>query len=175
MPCVVWLTGLSASGKSTVAGFAAFSLQARDVPAVVLDGDTLRSGLNSDLGFSRADRRESARRAAHVSKLLCEQGHVVLVALISPFEDDRLLAQLICKDFDFYLVFVDAPIAVAEARDPKGLYARARAGGLPGFTALDSPYEVPRTPNLRLDTVQFDARECARRVCDLVLANDRLS
>ena len=148
---VFWLTGLSGSGKSTLARAAETRLFADGVDVTVLDGDTLRAGLGKDLGFSEADRTENVRRAAEVARLLRDAGQVVIVALISPLRSDRDLARQIIGD-GFEEVFVDADLGTCEQRDPKGLYAAARAGKISGFTGIDAPYEAPATPALRLVT-----------------------
>ncbi|GCD74814.1 sulfate adenylyltransferase subunit 1 [Acetobacter pasteurianus NBRC 3299] len=148
---VFWLTGLSGSGKSTLARAAETRLFADGVDVTVLDGDTLRAGLCKDLGFSEADRTENVRRAAEVARLLRDAGQVVIVALISPLRSDRDLARQIIGD-GFEEVFVDADLGTCEQRDPKGLYAAARAGKISGFTGIDAPYEAPGTPALRLVT-----------------------
>lgn len=148
---VFWLTGLSGSGKSTLARAAETRLFADGVDVAVLDGDTLRAGLCKDLGFSEADRTENVRRAAEVARLLRDAGQVVIVALISPLRSDRDLARQIIGD-GFEEVFVDADLGTCEQRDPKGLYAAARAGKISGFTGIDAPYEAPATPALRLVT-----------------------
>ena len=148
---VFWLTGLSGSGKSTLARAAETRLFADGVDVTVLDGDTLRAGLCKDLGFSEADRTENVRRAAEVARLLRDAGQVVIVALISPLRSDRDLARQIIGD-GFEEVFVDADLGTCEQRDPKGLYAAARAGKISGFTGIDAPYEAPATPALRLIT-----------------------
>lgn len=148
---VFWLTGLSGSGKSTLARAAETRLFADGVDVTVLDGDTLRAGLCKDLGFSEADRTENVRRAAEVARLLRDAGQVVIVALISPLRSDRDLARQIIGD-GFEEVFVDADLGICEQRDPKGLYAAARAGKISGFTGIDAPYEAPAAPALRLVT-----------------------
>ena len=148
----VWLTGLSGSGKSTVAVELERLLVAADRPAYRLDGDNLRHGLNADLGFSAADRTENVRRAGEVARLMAEAGVVAIVPLISPYRADRDRARAVHAEADlpFLEVFVDTPIEVCEQRDPKGLYAKARAGEITGFTGIDDPYEAPEAPDLRL-------------------------
>lgn len=145
---VLWLTGLSGSGKSTLARQIEQTLVARGVLAYVLDGDNLRHGLSSDLGFSAEDRRENIRRVAEASRLLLDAGVLVLTAFISPFREDRDRARAIIGDERFLEIFVATPIEVCEARDPKGLYRRARAGEIRDFTGLGSPYEPPGSPAL---------------------------
>jgi bifunctional enzyme CysN/CysC len=148
----VWLTGLSASGKSTVAVEVERALVAAGRAAYLLDGDNLRHGLNADLGFSAADRTENIRRVGEVARLFADAGVVALVPVISPYAADRERARAIHEavGLPFVEVFVDTPLAVCEARDPKGLYARARAGEIRGFTGIDDPYEPPADPDLRL-------------------------
>jgi bifunctional enzyme CysN/CysC len=148
----VWFTGLSGSGKSSVAMLVEQKLIEKGIPAYVLDGDNLRHGLNSDLGFSMADRSENLRRLAHVAAILADSGQVVLVPAISPLAEHRKLAREVATDAgaDFFEAFCDTPLADCERRDPKGLYAKARAGLITHFTGIDSPYERPRNPDLRL-------------------------
>jgi bifunctional enzyme CysN/CysC len=148
----VWLTGLSASGKSTVAAELERRIIASGKPAYLLDGDNLRHGLNADLGFSAADRAENVRRVGEIAKLFADAGVVAIVAAISPYRADRERIRAI-HDQDglrFVEVFVDTPLDVCETRDPKGLYARARAGEITGFTGVDDPYEAPDSPELVL-------------------------
>jgi bifunctional enzyme CysN/CysC len=148
----VWLTGLPASGKSTVAGALEQRLIAAGLPAFVLDGDNLRHGLNGDLGFDEAARRENVRRTAHVARLLAEAGTVAIVSLVSPYAQDRQQAAAFHAEVDlpFLEVFIDTPLKLCEMRDPKGLYARARAGEIDGMTGVDAPYEAPASPDLVL-------------------------
>jgi bifunctional enzyme CysN/CysC len=148
----VWLTGLSGSGKSTLANAVAELLLEGGRPAYVLDGDNLRHGLNADLGFSAADRAENVRRVGEVARLMADAGLVVLAPVISPYraDRDRVRAAHDAAGLRFVEVFVDTPLALCEQRDPKGLYAKARAGELSGMTGIDDPYEPPVTPDLRL-------------------------
>merc|ERR1719272_1530547 len=155
----LWFTGLSGSGKSTISVALEKQLtrrQARPYFVYRLDGDNLRFGLNSDLGFSPEDRKENVRRVAEVAKLFADAGSVVLVGLISPYKADREFAREIHKkaDLNFLEVFVDAPLATVEDRDPKGLYKKARAGLIKGFTGLDAPYEAPTKPEIHIHTDQ---------------------
>jgi bifunctional enzyme CysN/CysC len=149
---VVWMTGLPSSGKSTVAAAAEQKLLADGRSAYLLDGDNLRHGINGNLGFSPDDRAENVRRAAHVAALLADSGSVALVSLVSPYAADRDLARKICeeREIDFFEVFVNTPLEECERRDPKGLYAKARAGEISGFTGVDAPYEAPERPDLEL-------------------------
>jgi bifunctional enzyme CysN/CysC len=166
----VWLTGLSGSGKSTVAAEVERVLVAAGRPAYVLDGDNLRHGLNADLGFSDDDRAENVRRVAEVARLLADAGVVALVPVISPFRAGRERARAAHEEagVPFLEVFVDTPIEECERRDPKGLYARARAGELPGFTGIDSPYEPPASPDLVLRPADGDPTAQAARVVALL-------
>jgi bifunctional enzyme CysN/CysC len=166
----VWFTGLSGSGKSSVAMLVERKLLELGRPAYVLDGDNLRHGLNSDLGFSMADRSENLRRLAHIATLLADSGQIVLVPAISPLEEHRDLARKVHSDqgFEFFEVFMDTPLADCEARDPKGLYAKARAGEITHFTGIDSPYQRPKNPDLALVPGDLDAQ--AQRVVDMLVA-----
>lgn len=149
-PCCIWLTGLSASGKTSLAHALERALHQRGCHTYVLDGDNLRQGLNADLGFSAEARAENIRRMAHVARLMADAGLVVIVSAISPFAADRAQARALFAPGAFVEVFVDTPLAVCEARDPKGLYARARRGELRDFTGIDSPYERPLQAELQL-------------------------
>lgn len=162
----VWLTGLSGSGKSTVAVTLEGLLVASGQPAYRLDGDNLRHGLNADLGFSAEDRDENVRRAGEVAVLLADAGVVALVPLISPYRAgrDRARAAHEAAGVPFVEVFVDTPIELCEQRDPKGLYAKARAGEITGFTGIDDPYEAPTAPELRLTPADGDPSAQARAV-----------
>nr|WP_090341000.1 sulfate adenylyltransferase subunit CysN [Mycolicibacterium malmesburyense]CRL70701.1 sulfate adenylyltransferase, large subunit [Mycolicibacterium malmesburyense] len=165
----VWFTGLSGSGKSSVAMLVEQKLIEKGVPAYVLDGDNLRHGLNADLGFSMADRAENQRRLAHVAAILADSGQVVLVPAISPLEEHRALARKVTTEagLDFFEVFCDTPLEDCERRDPKGLYAKARAGEITHFTGIDSPYQRPKKPDLRL-TPDHDPEELADMVIELL-------
>jgi bifunctional enzyme CysN/CysC len=165
----VWLTGLSGAGKSSVAMLVEQKLLEKGIPAYVLDGDNLRHGLNADLGFSMADRAENLRRLAHVATLLADAGHTVLVPAISPLAEHREMARKVHGDagFDFVEVFCDTPLSECEKRDPKGLYAKARAGEITHFTGIDSPYQRPKNPDLRL-TTDCGLDEQAQAVVDLL-------
>jgi len=167
--CTLWFTGLSGSGKSSIAVLAEKVLLEKGIPAYILDGDNLRHGLNADLGFSMADRAENLRRLAHVATLMAEAGLTVLVPAISPLAEHREHARDVHRDagIEFFEVFVDTPLADCEQRDPKGLYARARRGEITHFTGIDSPYQRPKNPDLRL-TPEYSARELAQQVVDLV-------
>ncbi len=169
-PAVVWLTGLSGAGKSTIANQVERRLRARGAHSFLLDGDNLRHGLNHDLGFSEADRIENIRRVGEVSRLMVDAGLIVIVSLISPFRAERQLARELVGADRFCEVFVDAPIEVAEARDVKGLYAKARAGQLPNFTGVDSPYEAPDNPSVRIDTTATSASDAADLIIEQLTA-----
>jgi len=165
-PCVLWLTGLSGAGKSTIANLVEQRLFAQGVHTCVLDGDNVRHGLCCDLGFSAEDRDENVRRVAEVAKLMVASGLVVIAAFISPLRAEREAARALFEDGEFVEVFVDAPLAVAEERDPKGLYAKARAGSLSGMTGVDAPYEAPSACELRLDTAALSPDDAADAVLD---------
>jgi bifunctional enzyme CysN/CysC len=166
----VWLTGLSGSGKSTVAAELERRLVASGRPAYLLDGDNLRHGLNTDLGFSAADRAENVRRVGEVAKLLADAGVVAIVSLVSPYSADRQRVRAAHSDgsLPFLEIFVDTPLEVCEARDPKGMYAKARAGEIKNFTGIDDPYEAPEAPHLRLRPEDGDAAAQAALVLDLI-------
>jgi bifunctional enzyme CysN/CysC len=165
----LWFTGLSASGKSSVAMLVEQKLLEKGLPAYVLDGDNLRHGLNADLGFSMADRAENLRRLAHVAALIADSGHTVLVPAISPLAEHRELARRVHANagLDFLEVFCDTPLDDCERRDPKGLYAKARAGEITHFTGIDSPYQRPKNPDLRL-IPDRSLDELAQQVIDLI-------
>jgi bifunctional enzyme CysN/CysC len=165
-PAVVWFTGLSGAGKSTIANLVEKRLHSLGVHTYLLDGDNVRHGLNKDLGFTDADRVENIRRIAEVSRLMLDAGLVVLVSFISPFRAERAMARSLVQDGEFVEVHVDTPLADAEQRDVKGLYAKARRGELPNFTGVDSPYEAPENPELRLDTTTMPAEVAAQRVVE---------
>ncbi len=168
-PAIVWLTGLSGAGKSTISNLVDSELTALGYHSYVLDGDNLRHGLNKDLGFSAADRIENMRRAAEVAALLADAGHIVIVSLIAPFRQERSMARAIAQELPFLEVFVDAPLEVCVARDPKGLYRRARAGEIRDFTGIDSPYEPPLDPDLHLRTDQATASQLAQDLTALII------
>jgi bifunctional enzyme CysN/CysC len=167
-PRIVWFTGLSGSGKSSVANLLEKRLTAEGRHAYILDGDNVRHGLNKDLGFTEAARVENIRRVAEVAKLMADAGLIVLVSFISPFEKERRLAREIAGDIDFTEVYVDTPLAVCEARDPKGLYKRARAGEIKNFTGIDSPFEPPGTPEIVLHGAEAEPAELADELHDFL-------
>jgi bifunctional enzyme CysN/CysC len=167
-PRCVWFTGLSGSGKSTIANLVERGLVAQGCHTYVLDGDNVRHGLNRDLGFTEADRVENLRRVAEVAKLMVDAGLVVLVSFIAPYARERETARSLFAPGEFVEVFVDTPLAVCESRDVKGLYAKARAGKIPNFTGINAPYERPEAPDLRLDTTQATPEALAQRVIDAI-------
>ena len=163
-PCVLWFTGLSGAGKSTVADVIDQKLFALGRHTYVLDGDNIRHGLSKDLGFSERDRVENIRRVAEISRLMVDAGLIVLSSFISPFRSDRRLARDLFKSDEFVEVFIDAPLSVCEQRDPKGLYKMARAGKIKYFTGIDSDYEPPETPDIVLDTDSDPPEHSAEQV-----------
>jgi bifunctional enzyme CysN/CysC len=165
-PAVLWFTGLSGAGKSTIANLVEKKLLALGHHSYLLDGDNVRHGLNKDLGFTDADRVENVRRVAEVAKLMVDAGLIVLTAFISPFRSERALARSLLDEGEFIEVHVDTPLDVAESRDVKGLYKKARRGELKNFTGIDSPYEAPENPELRVNTVECDAEQAADRVIE---------
>jgi len=162
--CTVWLTGLSGSGKSTIAVALEKALWGRGVRAFILDGDNVRHGLNKNLGFSPADRTENIRRIGEVAKLLTDGGMVAVTAFISPYRADRDQVRAILQPGDFIEVLVDCPLEVCEQRDVKGLYQKARAGQIPEFTGISAPYEPPLSPELTIRTHTQPAEESAQQV-----------
>ncbi len=161
---VLWFTGLSGAGKSTIANLVEKKLFALGRHTTMLDGDNVRHGLNKDLGFTEEDRVENIRRVAEVAKLMVDAGLIVLVSFISPFRGERQMARDLLPDGSFLEVYVDAPLAVAETRDPKGLYKKARRGEIKHFTGIDSPYEAPETPELHIETAKLTAEDAAERI-----------
>ena len=173
-PFIVWFTGLSGAGKTTtIAGLAVKELNARGSRAFLLDGDVVRQGLSSDLGFTSADRSENLRRAAEVAALLADAGMIVMAAFITPLNVDRALIRSRLGSYPFIEAFVSTPLDIAEKRDSKGLYRRARRGEIPHFTGLDSPFELPEAPELRLDTTSTPATALAAAVVEAVLSRLR--
>jgi bifunctional enzyme CysN/CysC len=170
-PAVLWFTGLSGAGKSTIANLVEKKLNALGKHTVLLDGDNIRHGLNRDLGFTDADRVENIRRVGEVAKLMTDAGLIVLVSFISPFRAERRMARGLVPDGEFFEVFVDAPLAEAERRDEKGLYKKARAGQLKNFTGVDSPYEPPENPEITIDTMKMDAAKAAELIVSRLLGD----
>ena len=170
-PAVLWFTGLSGSGKSTIANLVEKKLHALGHHTFLLDGDNVRHGLNKDLGFTEADRIENIRRVGEVAKLMTDAGLIVLTAFISPFAAERDMVRAMLPAGEFIEIFVDTPLAEAERRDVKGLYRKARAGQLKNFTGIDSPYEAPQKPELRIDTTSESPELAAERIVDYVLGN----
>jgi adenylylsulfate kinase len=163
-PCLLWYTGLSGSGKSTVANAVDRLLFERGCHTYLLDGDNVRHGLNGDLSFSDEDRVENIRRISEVSKLFIDAGTIVSTAFISPFATDRALANNLLEASEFIEVYIDTPIAICEQRDPKGLYKKARAGEIKDFTGIDSSYDVPQQPTIHVKTAEQDVRQCADQI-----------
>jgi bifunctional enzyme CysN/CysC len=163
-PAVLWLTGLSGAGKSSIASQVEKLLFNMDKHTTLLDGDNVRHGLNKDLGFSAVDRVENIRRIAEVTKLMTDAGLIVITAFISPFRAERQLVRELLRPGELFEIFIDTPLAVAESRDVKGLYKKARAGQLKNFTGIDSPYEAPLNPELRIDTTQLSVEQAAETI-----------
>ena len=172
---VLWFTGLSGSGKSTVANAAEKILYDMGLQTYVLDGDNVRMGLNKDLGFSHKDRTENIRRITEIANLFADSGSIVLTAFISPYREDRDSAREIIGNEDFIEVFVSADLSVCEARDPKELYKKARAGEIKGFTGIDAPYEVTLNPELIVETDKNDIETCAQIVVDYLVEEGIIS
>ena len=167
-PFTLWLTGLSGSGKSTIANLVEYELNALGKHTMLLDGDNLRHGLNRDLGFTETGRAENIRRVAEVAKLMCEAGLITLVSFISPFAAERTMARELIGSDQFIEVFIDAPLEIVESRDVKGLYQKARDGEINNFTGIGSRYEVPLSPDLQVDTVKLTPKEAATLVMEFL-------
>ncbi|MEW6996648.1 adenylyl-sulfate kinase [Colwelliaceae bacterium BS250] len=163
-PCLLWYTGLSGSGKSTVANAVDDLLFQQQCHTYLLDGDNVRHGLNGDLGFSDEDRIENIRRISQVAKLFVDSGLIVSTAFISPFQADRDMARAMLEQGEFIEVFIDTPIAICEQRDPKGLYKKARAGEIKDFTGIDSTYDIPTTPEIHVKTAEQSVLQCAQQI-----------
>ena len=172
--CVIWFTGLSGSGKSTIANTVDHKLHAIGKHTYLLDGDNIRHGLNKNLGFSAEDRAENIRRIGEVAKLFADSGTITLTAFISPYRVDRDAARALLPEGGFIEVFVDAPLATCEERDPKGLYKKARAGEIKGFTGIDDPYEAPEKPELVLDSGSKGIDDLADEVISFLESNGYL-
>jgi bifunctional enzyme CysN/CysC len=165
---VLWLTGLSGSGKSTIADALEKALYAQGKKTYILDGDNVRHGLNKDLGFTDKDRVENIRRVAEVAKLMCDAGLIVITAFISPFRSEREMAKSLFSSNEFKEIYVSTPLKTAEKRDPKGLYKKARKGEIPNFTGIDSPYEQPINPDLKIDTSKNDIEVCVKKILEII-------
>ena len=170
-PAVLWFTGLSGSGKSTIGNLVEKKLHRMNRHTFLLDGDNVRHGLNKDLGFTEADRIENIRRVGEVAKLMADAGLIVITAFISPFRADREMVRAMLPESEFIEVFIDTPLSVAEERDVKGLYKKARAGDLKNFTGIDSPYEAPANPEIRIDTTSMTAEQAASLIVDTLLGD----
>ncbi len=162
--CVLWFTGLPSSGKSTIAGEVEYRLHKRGIRTYLLDGDNIRHGLNSDLGFSPKDREENIRRIGEVAKLFVDAGMITLVAFVSPYRKDRERARKILEDGEFIEIYVKCPVEVCEKRDPKGMYKKAREGKIKEFTGISAPYEEPENPEIILETNKMSINECVEKV-----------
>lgn len=169
MAKVIWFTGLSGSGKTTLATLLEQKLSASNFHCTILDGDVIRKGLNKDLGFSDADRKENIRRIGEVSKLFIDSGVTVLSAFISPFNADRAMVREIIGEENMIEVFVDCPLEVCEQRDVKGLYKKARAGELKNFTGIDSPYERPAKPEITIQTNELNVDQSLEKLLQRIL------
>lgn len=165
-PCILWFTGLSGSGKSTVANAVESKLLELSKHTYLLDGDNIRMGLNKGLGFSDEDRIENIRRIGEVSKLFVDAGTIVLTAFISPFQKERDAVRSLVKEYEFIEVFIDTPLEVCESRDPKGLYQKARYGEIPNFTGISSPYEVPTKPEIHILNDEIAIENVTEQIID---------
>lgn len=163
---ILWLTGLPASGKSTISNALECELFDLGIRSYVLDGDNVRQGLNKDLGFSPSDRTENIRRFGEVAKLMKDAGNIAITAVISPYTRDRQNARDLVKEGDFIEIYVKCPVAVCEERDPKGLYKQARKGEIKEFTGVDAPYEEPENPEIVLETDKLSLKECVNTILD---------
>lgn len=170
--CVIWFTGLSGCGKSTIANEVSFLLHKKNKLSYILDGDNIRHGLNNDLGFSPEDRSENIRRISELACLFADAGIITITAFISPYRKDRQLCRTMMNEQNFFEVYIKAPLHVCESRDPKGLYKKARAGEIKQFTGIDAPYEEPENPEIILDTDKFTVNECAQEVIDVLAKNN---
>ena len=166
---IIWFTGLSGSGKSSIANILEKKLQALGKHTITLDGDNMRHGLNRDLGFTTADRVENIRRVGEVAKLMVNSGLICITSFISPFESERKMARSLVSENEFIEVYIDTPLSVCEERDVKGLYAKARSGEIPNFTGISSPYESPENPEIRIDTTKLSAEEAANQIIEFIL------
>ena len=171
-PCILWFTGLSGAGKSTIAGAVEQKLYELGHHTYLLDGDNVRHGLNKDLGFSDEDRIENIRRIGEMAKLFADAGVVVITAFISPFQADRRMVRDLVETGEFIEVFMDTPLSMCEQRDPKGLYKKARAGEIKNFTGIDSEYEVPENPEIVIKSAECTIEQCADQVIDYLRTNE---
>lgn len=162
--CVLWFTGLSGSGKSTIANAVDQALYRQNFKSYVLDGDNIRHGLNQDLRFGKEDRQENIRRIGEVAKLFVDSGQIISTAFISPFRDDRNTIRNMFEVGEFIEIYVKCPISICEDRDPKGLYKKARKGEIPNFTGISSPYEPPITPEISIDTTQMNIGQSVDKI-----------
>jgi len=169
--CVIWFTGLSAAGKSTLANALNEKLHSMHIHGYVLDGDNIRHGLNKDLGFKPEDRTENIRRIGEVAKLLVDAGLVAITAFISPYKEDRLQARKLVKEDEFIEVFVQCDLAVCESRDPKGIYKKVRKGEIKNFTGISAPYEEPEHPEITIDTAGNSIDACLQMLLDYLIRN----
>ena len=174
-PCLLWYTGLSGSGKSTVANAVDAMLFKLGCHSYLLDGDNVRHGLNGDLSFTDSDRIENIRRISEVSKLFLDSGLIVSTAFISPFAQDRATARKMLAKGEFLEVFIDTPIAVCEQRDPKGLYLKARAGEIENFTGIDSTYDIPTSPEIHIKTAEKPIEQCAEQIVSYLFEQGYIS
>lgn len=174
-PCLLWFTGLSGSGKSTIANALELELHTLQQRTYLLDGDNVRHGLNKDLGFSDEDRVENIRRVGEVSRLFVDAGLIVLSAFISPFRSDRQIARDFFPEGEFIEVYVSTPLAVCEERDPKGLYQKAREGVIKQFTGIDSPYEEPESAELVIDTSVLSVQDSVKHIISYLRSQGRIS
>ncbi|SMF36725.1 adenylylsulfate kinase [Alteromonadaceae bacterium Bs31] len=173
-PCLIWFTGLSGSGKSTIANALDHELYRRGQHTYLLDGDNVRHGLNKDLGFSDSDREENIRRIGEASRLFVDAGLIVLSAFISPFRSDRQIARDLLPDGEFIEVFMATPLDVCEQRDPKGLYKKARSGQIKYFTGIDSPYEQPESPEVTINTAENSVEQCVAQIINYLVEHERI-
>ena len=173
-PCILWFTGLSGSGKSTIANIIEQKLHKLSKHTYLLDGDNVRHGLNKDLGFTDSDRVENIRRISEVSKLMVDAGLITIVSFISPFKSERKMARELVEENEFIEIFVDTPIDECEKRDPKGLYKKARSGQLKNFTGIDSKYEIPDKPEIILKTETKNAEDLADQVLQYLKNNNKI-
>lgn len=171
-PCVLWLTGLSASGKSTIANALELELYKMRLHTYLLDGDNMRMGINKDLGFDNVSRTENIRRIAEICRLFVDSGLIVISAIISPFENDRSMARGLVKANEFIEIFIDTPLSICEQRDSKGLYKKARNGEINNFTGINSPYEFPTNPEIHIKNTNSDIKKHVKTIIDYLKHNN---